>query len=148
MFETSLSAPVSWLALAGFLIGMLLAVITVKRVGWQKEVLVSLGVIILLPCLLLLLALNQWIWDPRFRAYSGFYQDIEVGMTKADVMRLLENHYPAGGERGHPIRLSDGEDSEGMGFFLNCEGRPGPNCEGIFFAFKEGRIIEKKYSPD
>lgn len=113
---------------------------------WVKALLGLLALVILLPSAGLVVALHpEWI-DGRFRTYRAFYEDIRVGMDRAEVMRLLERHYPAAGPRQRPKIVTD--EPGRLDFFMNPERLPEPNCEGIFLKLNRGRVVGKEYSRD
>jgi hypothetical protein len=102
--------------------------------------------VFLLPAGYLLVALNPWLVDSRFRSYRAFYRDIEIGMTRNEVFEALERNYPADGPRKRPKILND--TAEGLGFFMDPETSREPNCEGIFLRLESGRVSAKSYSAD
>ncbi|MDA7880992.1 hypothetical protein N9A94_01665 [Akkermansiaceae bacterium] len=143
--ETSLSIPLSLLCLFGGLVSCFLFASGISKEGRLRILLFLAGSGILIPSVLFFLALNLWITDPRFRTYRSFYYDIEEGMTREEVLRVLVKHYPRDGAREHPIIRTD--DDEKMGFFMNPE-ESAPIAEGIFLDLKEGIVVKKTYSND
>lgn len=117
-----------------------------RRRGWVRIVVVTFAVVLLVPggCVLQV-AYPTW-FDARFRAYRGFYDDIEVGMTRQQVEDLLGRRYPQAGPRRRPKILQDS--AEALGFFMDPEWSSEPNCEGIFLKMKDGRVVGKVYSAD
>jgi hypothetical protein len=67
-------------------------------------------------------------------------------MTREEVMALQARVYPEGGPRQKP-RIAI-EDDTSLTFFMHPEDSTEPNCEGIFLAFKDGKVTSKTYSPD
>jgi hypothetical protein len=135
------------LVVAGALVGLaaLAAALRVVRF-WIKSLLVLLALLILLPSGGLVVALYPELIDGRFRTYRAFYHDIQVGMDRGEVLRLMERHYPAAGPRQRPKIVTD--EPARLGFFMNPERSPEPNCEGIFLALRNGRVVQKEYSAD
>jgi hypothetical protein len=84
--------------------------------------------------------------DGRFRTYKQFYHDIEIGMTREQVFEVMEKRYAANPARQRPKIM--GDTPERLGFFMNPEKSREPNCEGIFLAIKDGKVIRKQYSMD
>ncbi len=123
-----------------------LIVAWLARTSTAKTVMIVLAVIFLVPAGYVLVGLNPWLVDSRFRTYRAFYRDIEVGMTREQVLAALEHRYPTNGPRKRPKILNDTPD--GLGFFMNPETSREPNCEGIFLSFEQGRVTNKTYSPD
>jgi hypothetical protein len=111
-----------------------------------KGFFVVIASISLLPSALLFVLANPGIFDARFRAYKAFYKDIDVGMTRAEVLALMSQHYPTNGARLPPKVMED--TSERLGFFMNPEGSTEPNCEGIFLTLEHEIVRSKSYSPD
>jgi hypothetical protein len=111
-----------------------------------KATMFVLAIVCLLPGAYMLIAMNPWLVDSRFRTYRAFYRDIRQGMTRDEVMVLIERHYPKTGARQRPKIMSD--DSTSLGFFMNPETSREPNCEGIFLSIENGRVRTKTYSPD
>ena len=144
--ETSLSPTLTLLFAIVVLIALALLICGVRLEKWRRLALVTIGVLLLVPSAFLVAALNPWLTDPRFNTYRTFYRDIEVGMTRADVLDLIDHHYPASGKRQRPDVMDD--TSTHLGFFMNPEHSQEPNCEGIFLSLLDGRVVNKSYSPD
>lgn len=145
--ETSLSFAYSLIAAAGTLIAILLLLGGAIWVRGNTRIgVMALGVVLLLPSAWLLAALNPWLTDARFRAYRGFYQELKPGMTREEVLKVVEMRYPASGERKAPKVMED--NPERLGFFMNPEHSREPNCEGIFLVLRDGKVVSKSYSPD
>lgn len=131
--------------------GVLLALGAVIVAWWARSgvvriLMLVLAVLFLLPGGYVFLALHpEWI-DGRFRTYKAFYRDIQVGMTRDEVLAALDRHYPPAGKRQRPTVMSDTPSD--LGFFMNPEGSREPNCEGIFLKLEAGRVASKDYSPD
>lgn len=126
----------------------LIAVITACRTsnGMVRMLAFAITLIALAPAIFLIVALNPWITDARYRAYRAFYRDVEVGMSKTDVQKLLAEHYPTNGARGYPQTVYD--DATQLGYFMNPEHSREPNCEGIFLSLSNSIVVSKKYSAD
>jgi hypothetical protein len=106
----------------------------------------GLGIACLLPCAYLGVLMNPWLIDARFRAYMSFYREINMGMTRAEVLAIRDRHYPSTGPRAQPMIMDNSPG--GLGFFMNPEDSREPNCEGIFLTLKDDRVTKKSYSPD
>ncbi len=94
----------------------------------------------------MIVGLNPWLVDVRFRAYRNFYREIRIGMARSQVMALVQRHYPAGGPRWIPKVMED--TASRLGFFMNPEGSREPNCEGIFLTMADDRVAKIDYSAD
>jgi hypothetical protein len=129
-------------------VGALLAIVCACRVSGRlpQITLFALAAVLLVPALYLVQALHPEIIDRRFRTYKAFYRDIRVGMTKSEVLAVLDRRYPKLGPRHRPTVMED--KPERLGFFMNPEGSKDPNCEGVFLTLQEGRVTGKHYSPD
>ena len=84
--------------------------------------------------------------DGRFKTYKQFYESIQVGDSKSEVLNKIDLHYPKGGKRKSPTVWSDTEQS--LCFFMNPENWKEPNCEGIILTLENGKVVEKEYSKD
>ena len=115
--------------------------------GGKRITLLTLAAFcVLLPAYLLIAVFSpQWI-DARHRAYRTFFDGIEVGMSREQVLASLDIHYPADGPRQRPKIMKDSR--EELGFFMNPEDSHEPNCEGIFLDLSEGKVERKRYSRD
>ncbi len=95
---------------------------------------------------LIIAALKPELIDARFRTYKNLYKEINIGMSRADVMSLIVHNYPAEGKRLPPIVLENSETK--LDLFMNPEKSKEPNCEGIFLKLENDKVIEKTYSRD
>ncbi len=126
-------------------IGLIVAAFRVRsRIA--KAGLVFLTLVALAPAGFVVDAFFSELLDARFRTYKSFYQDIQPGMTRAEVFATLGRRYPKSGPRQSPEVMADEPDK--LGFFMNAEGSREPNCEGIFLKMENGRVVKKEYSPD
>lgn len=116
------------------------------RRGGVRVLMMVLALVFMVPAGFVFLAFHPELVDGRFRTYKAFYRDIQVGMTRAEVIAVLDRHYPAGGIRQRPQIMTD--EPERLGFFMNPETSREPNCEGIFLTLERGRVVGKGYSPD
>ena len=122
-------------------------VFTCRASGWIKRaILLLVALILLAPSGLLAIMLKPELVDVRFRAYKRLYRDIQIGMTRDEVMATVQRHYPSGGRRMEPKVLEDSTNR--LDFFMSPEGSREPNCEGIFLQMQEDRVVRKKYSAD
>lgn len=135
------------IAAVGALLALIAAVVAcMVRSGGTRVFMIALALVCLLPAAYVFLALNPELVDGRFRAYKAFYSDIQVGMSREEVLEALDRRYPKSGVRQRPKVMSDTADS--LGFFMNPETSREPNCEGIFLSIEKGRVKGKDYSPD
>ena len=131
--------------------GALAALVALAIAGRAKGgvltfMMVGLALVFLVPAGYVCLVFYPELVDGRFRTYKSFYRDIQVGMTREQVLRAMEQRYPTNGARLRPKILND--TPEGLGFFMNPEASREPNCEGIFLSLEAGRITKKEYSAD
>lgn len=139
--------PFLLIAGVGLIGAVLVCVFAWRASSWFKRVLlILLALVLIVPAVLVGVALKPELADGRFRTYKQFYRDIQVGMTREQVMQLIVYHYPSDGKRSSPTVLKDTETQ--LYFFMNPEKRTQPNCEGIFLTMQEGKVVEKEYSPD
>jgi hypothetical protein len=139
--------PIFVLAALGVIASIILlfTVFRVRSIG-LKVLLVLIAVLTLVPAgLVALVIYPEWV-DARFRSYKTFYADIQLGMTREEVMAVQAKLYPEGGPRLKPRIIVD--EAEHLTFFMHPETSEEPNCEGILLAFKEGKMTSKTYSPD
>lgn len=116
------------------------------RRGAIRVVLIVVALVLLLPAAYLFLAFHPELVDGRYRTYKRFYHDLQIGMTREQVVATLERRYPANGPRRRPTIMDNTPTS--LGFFMNPEDSREPNCEGIFLTFESGRLTKIVYSPD
>lgn len=114
--------------------------------GIRRILFSGLALTFVAPAIFIFVMLHPALFDARFHAFQGFYDDILVDMTRDEVNSLLERHYPKQGARQRPNIIEDA--SGRLGFFMNPETSREPNCEGIFLTFKDGRVAEIKYLAD
>src|SRR5688572_17890760 len=133
-------------------LGILLALVALivactARTTASRWKAVAVAVVLLLPTAAVVVAVNPRWYDGRFRTFGAFYRDIREGMTRGEIVTLIDRHYPKSGSRLPPIVMEDTPPA--LGLFMNSEGSREPNCEGIFLVLDEGgRVKEKRYSPD
>lgn len=140
--------PIFVLAVLG-VVTTVIMLFTVFRVrSWVLKVLLLLfGVAALAPAGMVLVAMHpEWV-DARIRSYQAFYEGIQPGMTRGEVMALQAQLYPAGGPRRQPRIFLEEEDK--LTFFMDPEDPASPvDCEAILLTLKEGKVTAKIYSPD
>ena len=129
-------------------VAALVAVIVAQRSrrGLVTWLMVGLALLFLVPAGYVFVVFHPELVDGRFRTYKAFYRDIQLGMTREQVFAALEHRYPKGGPRQRPKVMQDQPDN--LGFFMNPETSPEPNCEGIFVTLEHGRVTRKEYSAD
>jgi len=139
--------PFVLIAAVALLGAALAAVLAYQVSSWRKRiVLIMVTLVLATPTALVCVALKPELVDGRFRAYQRLYRDIEVGMTRAEVMQLVDQQYPADGKRARP-KVWEDTDTQ-LCLFMNPERRTEPSCEGIFLTLSEERITAKEYSRD
>jgi hypothetical protein len=116
------------------------------RSGLVTAMMVVLALVFIAPTGYVYLAFHPELVDGRFRTYKRFYRDIQVGMTRDQVLTAMEQRYPTNGPRKLPTILND--TPEGLSFFMNPETAREPNCEGIFLTLETGRVTKIVYSAD
>ena len=84
--------------------------------------------------------------DPRVTNYHRLFLAIEPGMTREEVERTIDRHYPEQGKRQRPTYWDD--TPQHLGLFMNPEHLREPNCEGISIRFADGKVVGKGYSMD
>ena len=67
-------------------------------------------------------------------------------MRRADVMTLVNKHYPEDGRRRRPQVVEDSGDR--LSFHMNPEEAREPNCEGINLHMQGDKVVYKFYSRD
>lgn len=118
----------------------------VTRDNRIRAFLIVLVLAVLIPGAFMLLLVHPELIDGRIRTYKAFYSDIQVGMTRQEVLDTMDRCYPPDGSRRRPTVM---ENQPGrLGFFMNPEGSGEPNCEGIFLDLSEDRVAKKVYSSD
>ena len=133
---------------AGSLLWALIAIVAAffVRSTESRIVAIILALVFLLPGWLALTFLFPELVDARFRTYKQFYDGIQTGMTREQVLALMETDYPTNGLRKRPQIMND--TSNQLGFFMNPETSREPNCEGILLTLEHGRVVKKDYSAD
>lgn len=130
------------------LIGAIASFVFAWRVSsWiVRSILIMASVVLLAPAGLALICFKPELVDGRYKTYKQFYRDIHTGMSRSEVMALVEKHYPETGQRLLPKVI---DDSEGrLAFHMNPEGEREPNCEGICVNLQQGKVVYKFYSRD
>lgn len=132
-------------------VGAVAALVTVivacrARSGFVTALMFVLALVFIAPAGYLFLAFRPEVVDGRFRTYKAFYRDIQVGMTREQVLAAMDRRYPADGPRKRPKIMDDTPES--LGFFMNPETSREPNCEGIFLTLERGRVTKIVYSAD
>ncbi|MDZ4401502.1 hypothetical protein [Prosthecobacter sp.] len=140
--------PIVVLAVLGIVASLILMVTVfhVRRAG-LKVLLVLIAVLTLAPAGLVVLTMYpEWV-DARFRSYKAFYDGIQLGMTRDEVLTVQAKLYPDSGPRQKPRIIVD--EVESLTFFMHPEvSDSSVNCEGILLHLKEGKVVSKVYSPD
>ena len=115
--------------------------------NWLKRgILIVAALFLLTPSGVALLCIKPELVDGRYETYKQLYGDIHVGMSRAEVMTLVDRHYPSGGERLPPDIIEDSDKK--LSFFMNPEDSTEPNCEGIFLKLENDAVVKKSYARD
>ena len=115
--------------------------------NWFKRgILIVAALFLLTPSGVALLCIKPELVDDRYETYKQLYGDIHVGMSRAEVMTLVDRHYPSRGERLRPDIIEDSDKK--LSFFMNPEDSTEPNCEGIFLRIRYDSVIKKSYARD
>jgi len=114
---------------------------------WIKRgILIVAALFLLGPSGVALICFKPELVDDRFRTYKQLFGDFEVGMSRADVMTLVDQHYPSEGGRLRPNIIEDSDKK--LSFFMNPEDSAEPNCEGIFLEMQDNKVVRKSYARD
>ncbi len=139
--------PFILIAIAGAFAALVAIILAFKaRSGVGIALLAALALVCLVPAGLVFVMFHPELVDARFRTYKRFYHDIEIGMTREQVLAAMDRFYPASGLRKRPSIMEDTPDR--LGFFMNPETSREPNCEGIFLTLENDKVTKKTYSPD
>ena len=114
---------------------------------WLKRfILIAAALLLLAPSGVALICFKPELVDDRFRTYKQLFGDIEVGMSRVEVMTLVDQHYPFDGERLRPNVIENSDIK--LSFFMNPEDSTEPNCEGIFLRMRDNKVVRKSYARD
>ena len=114
---------------------------------WLKRgILIAAALFLLCPSGVALIGFKPELVDDRFKTYKYLFRDVEVGMSRAEVITLVDQHYPSEGERLRPNIIEDSE--KNLSFFMNPEDSTEPNCEGIFLEMQDNKVVRKSYARD
>ena len=115
--------------------------------NWLKRgILIMAALFLLTPSGVALLCFKPELVDGRYKTYKQLYGDIHVGMNRAEVMTLVDRHYPSEGERLPPEIIEDSDKK--LSFIMNPEDSTEPNCEGIFLKLENDAVVKKSYARD
>jgi len=115
--------------------------------SWLKRgILIVAALFLLTPSGVALICIKPELVDGRYKTYKQLYGDIHVGMSRAEVMTLIDQHYPSEGKRLRPKIIEDSDKK--LSFFMNPEDSTEPNCEGIFLRIQDDSVIKKSYARD
>ena len=115
--------------------------------NWLKRgILIVAALFLLAPSGAALICIKPELVDGRYSTYKQLIGHIEVGMSRAQVMKLVDQHYPSGGKRLRPKVLEDSEVK--LSFFMNPEDSAAPDCEGIFLQMEDDSVVKKSYVRD
>lgn len=112
----------------------------------KRGILIVAALFLLGPSGVALIGFKPELVDSRYKTYKQLFGDIEVGMSRAEVMTLVDQHYPSEGERLRPNIIEDSDKK--LSFFMNPEDSTEPNCEGIFLRMQDNKVVRKSYARD
>ena len=112
----------------------------------KRFILIAAALLLLAPSGVALICFKPELVDDRFRTYKQLFGDIEVGMSRVEVMTLVDQHYPSDGERLRPNVIENSDIK--LSFFMNPEDSTEPNCEGIFLRMRDNKVVRKSYARD
>ena len=112
----------------------------------KRSILIVLALVLLVPSGLALVCFKPELVDDRYKTYKQLYGYIQVGMSRAEVMALVNKHYPEDGQRLRPQVVEDSDDR--LSFNMNPEGAREPNCEAISLQMQDDAVVKKRYSRD
>ena len=128
-----------------FIVILCLSLFIISKSKWARITISIITILFIYPLNAFLNVYFPEVIDGRYRAYKNFYNEIEVGMKKSEVIALMDKKYPNDGDRGRPKCFD--EDGK-LVIFMNPEEYTEPNCEGIILKFTNGNLHEKRYSRD
>ena len=112
----------------------------------KRGILIVAALFLLGPSVVALIGFKPELVDSRYKTYKQLFGDIEVGMSRAEVMTLVDQHDPSEGGRLRP-NLIENSDKK-LTFFMNPEDSAEPNCEGIFLEMQDNKVMRKSYARD
>jgi len=129
---------VSWLFFASFFILAsaldLPAVLRHRsKIGFTLLVLFAAGI----------LAFYFFNFSPT-KPFRRFYNSVQIGMTKDEVLERLHSEFPVGGQFPFPVLR---EETNRLGFILDPT-KQAYNAEGVFLDLQKGCVASKTYSAD
>jgi hypothetical protein len=130
------------------LIGATASLVSTYRASdWiKRSILIVVALVLLAPSGLALICFKPELVDGRYKTYKQLYRNIQAGMSRAEVMTLVDKHYPEDGQRLRPQVVEDSDDR--LSFNMNPEGAREPNCEGISVTLQGDNVVYKFYSRD
>ena len=143
-FELHSIFLIAAVTLIGAVACLVFAYLTSKWI--KRGILIVAALFLLCPSGVALIGFKPELVDDRFKTYKQLFGDIEVGMSRADVMTLIDQHYPSEGERLRPNIIEDSDKK--LSFFMNPEDSTEPNCEGIFLRMQGDKVVRKSYARD
>ena len=113
--------PLILIAALSVVAALVVVVLAVRaRKAMARTLLGLLAAVLLVPGAFVFHAYYPEVFDRRFATYKNFYEALEIGMTREQVLATMDRLYPEGGARLTPIVLEDTADS--LGFFMDSEG--------------------------
>ena len=139
--------PIFLIAIVTLIGALVCLVFACLASNWLKRgILIVVALFLLAPSGAALICLKPELVDGRYSTYKHLYGDIEVGMSRSQVMKLVDRYYPSGGKRLRPRVLEDSDLK--LRFFMNPEESNEPNCEGIFLEIQDDKVVRKSYARD
>ena len=83
--------PLILLAAVGAVAALIAVVIACRaRSGFVTAIVLVLALVFIAPTAYVFLAFHPELADGRFRTYKAFYRDIQIGMTREQVLGAIE----------------------------------------------------------
>lgn len=142
-----LNHPLVWTTSFGLFLALIAFIGFLRSKGGKRVVCAVTGTVcILLPAWLLVAVFAPGWIDARYRTYLAFYEAVQPGMNRFEVLGSLEQFYPTDGPRQRPKIVEDTDDE--LGFLMRSEQTSGTTVDGISVIFADGKVVRKYFSPD
>jgi hypothetical protein len=144
----NLPLPFYLILAAGAVLALGAALLTNRGGGsGQRVALLALAIaLVVLPALVFGAALFPELFDARIRTYKRFYRNVEVGMTRDELLAVMRTTYEAAPQFAPPRLMTD--TPERIFFLMDPQDSGGPNAEGIGFTLTSGKVSHKSYARD
>lgn len=95
--------PIILIPVLCVLAGLALTIFAFRKSRWTSRVLLaSFGAILCLPAIYVVLGFHPELVDTRYRTYKAFCGDIPEGMTREEVLMLVDPHDSSTGPTQRP----------------------------------------------